>query len=46
LPLRDLTALGMWTAGFASNNIVWRGERFTVTNGKLQSVDQRHSSQS
>ncbi|HEX3967413.1 MAG TPA: bacteriohopanetetrol glucosamine biosynthesis glycosyltransferase HpnI [Edaphobacter sp.] len=35
LPLRDLVALALWTAGFASNIIVWRGERFTVRNGVL-----------
>ena len=35
LPLRDLVALGVWVAGFAGNTIVWRGERFTLKNGKL-----------
>ncbi len=35
LPFRDLVAMGLWVAGFASNSIVWRGERFTVKNGKL-----------
>ncbi len=35
LPLRDLVAMGMWVAGFAGNTIVWRGERFTVRDGKL-----------
>jgi ceramide glucosyltransferase len=45
LPLRDLAALGLWAAGFASNTIVWRGERFTVTKGVLNKVDGRHSSQ-
>jgi ceramide glucosyltransferase len=45
LPLRDLTALGLWAAGFASNTIVWRGERFTVTKGVLNKIDDHHSSQ-
>ena len=36
LPLRDLVAMGVWVAGFASNTIVWRGERFTLKNGKLE----------
>src|SRR5665213_2386611 len=35
LPLRDVIAMGIWIAGFAGNTIVWRGERFTVRNGKL-----------
>ena len=35
LPLRDLAEIGLWAAGFASNTIVWRGERFQVKGGKL-----------
>ena len=35
LPMRDLVATGLWIAGFAGNTIVWRGERFTVKDGKL-----------
>lgn len=35
LPLRDLVAMGLWFAGFASNTIVWRGQRFQVRKGKL-----------
>ena len=35
LPLRDLTAMGVWVAGFAGNTIVWRGERFLLRKGKL-----------
>jgi ceramide glucosyltransferase len=35
LPLRDLVAMGLWIAGFASNEVVWRGERFVVKNGRL-----------
>jgi ceramide glucosyltransferase len=38
LPLRDAVAMGLWVAGFAGNTIVWRGERFTVKNGKLNPV--------
>jgi len=38
LPLRDLVAMGVWVAGFAGNTIVWRGERFTLKDGKLQGV--------
>jgi ceramide glucosyltransferase len=39
LPLRDLIAMGTWLAGFAGNTIVWRGERFEVSNGKLKAVE-------
>jgi ceramide glucosyltransferase len=35
LPFRDIVAMGLWTAGFAGDTIVWRGERFTVKDGKL-----------
>ena len=38
LPIRDVVAMGLWIAGFAGNIIVWRGERFTVKNGKLSPV--------
>ncbi|HEY1159659.1 MAG TPA: glycosyltransferase [Terracidiphilus sp.] len=38
LPLRDLVAIGIWTAGFAGNTIVWRGERFILKDGKLQKL--------
>jgi len=35
VPLRDLVAMGLWVAGFAGNTIVWRGERFTLKDGRL-----------
>ena len=35
LPLRDLVASALWIAGFASDTIVWRGERFAVRHGLL-----------
>jgi ceramide glucosyltransferase len=38
LPLRDLVAMGVWVAGFASNEIVWRDERFVIKNGKLKNA--------
>ncbi|MDE3200476.1 MAG: bacteriohopanetetrol glucosamine biosynthesis glycosyltransferase HpnI [Acidobacteriota bacterium] len=38
LPVRDVVAMGLWVAGFASNVIVWRGERFEVKKGRLHKV--------
>ncbi len=38
LPLRDFIATGLWVGGFASNTIIWRGERFTVKRGKLSNA--------
>jgi ceramide glucosyltransferase len=39
LPFRDVVQMGIWLAGFAGNTIVWRGERFTLRNGKLTKAD-------
>jgi ceramide glucosyltransferase len=39
LPLRDLITLALWVAGFASNTIVWRGERFEVKDGVLRKAE-------
>lgn len=36
LPARDVVAMGLWAAGFAGNEIVWRGERFEVKGGRLK----------
>ncbi|HEX8811087.1 MAG TPA: bacteriohopanetetrol glucosamine biosynthesis glycosyltransferase HpnI [Terracidiphilus sp.] len=35
LPFRDVVAFGLWLGGFAGNTIIWRGQRFTVKNGRL-----------
>lgn len=35
LPLRDFCGLGVWVWSFASDTIVWRGERFHLRNGQL-----------
>jgi ceramide glucosyltransferase len=39
LPLRDFFGLGFWAWSFASHTVVWRGERFTLQNGRLQHCD-------
>lgn len=38
LPARDVVALGLWAAGFAGDEILWRGDRFRVKSGKLERV--------
>jgi ceramide glucosyltransferase len=43
LPVRDAMAMGLWAAGFAGNTIVWRGERFTLKDGKLEKASQQVS---
>ena len=40
LPLRDVVAMGVWVAGFAGDTIVWRGDRFTLKDGRLIKVDE------
>jgi ceramide glucosyltransferase len=35
LPVRDLIAIVVWSASFSGNTIEWRGDTFTVKNGKL-----------
>ncbi|HEX4285503.1 MAG TPA: bacteriohopanetetrol glucosamine biosynthesis glycosyltransferase HpnI [Terracidiphilus sp.] len=39
LPMRDLIALGLWVAAFASNTIVWRGQHFAVHKGVLHRIE-------
>ena len=36
IPLRDLVALLVWIVSFAGHEIVWRGDRFRLENGKLK----------
>jgi ceramide glucosyltransferase len=36
IPLRDLCALLVWIVSFAGHNVLWRGERFKLENGKLK----------
>jgi ceramide glucosyltransferase len=36
IPPRDLISVGIWIASFAGRRIVWRGNEFTLENGKLR----------
>ena len=38
IPLRDLTALAVWFASFAEDEIEWRGMKFRVRDGKLEKL--------
>jgi len=38
LPLRDFLALGFWAWSFASDTVVWRGERFRLKGGRIASA--------
>ena len=39
LPLRDVIAMLVWIASFAGNTVVWRGERFRISGGKLEKLE-------
>jgi len=39
LPLRDLVALLLWIASLVGHKVVWRGDSFTLKNGKLVRTD-------
>jgi ceramide glucosyltransferase len=38
LPLRDFFGLGFWAWSFASDEVVWRGERFRLSGGRISRV--------
>jgi len=38
IPLRDLVALLVWIVSLAGHEIVWRGDRFRLENGKLRKI--------
>jgi ceramide glucosyltransferase len=38
IPLRDVIALLVWLASFAGHKITWRGDSFTLKNGRLVRV--------
>jgi ceramide glucosyltransferase len=35
LPLRDVMALGIWIWSFAGNTVAWRGQHFSLKDGKM-----------
>ncbi len=42
LPLRDLIAVGVWIASFAGHTVTWRGDQFTLKDGRLTRVPHHH----
>jgi ceramide glucosyltransferase len=39
VPLRDFVALFVWIASFAGHTVVWRGERFSLKDGRLSRIE-------
>jgi len=44
LPLRDVLALAIWVASFFGRSVAWRGQRFTLKDGKLTPTQSSASS--
>jgi ceramide glucosyltransferase len=40
IPVRDLIAVAIWIASLAGHEVIWRGERFLLQNGKLSRIQQ------
>jgi ceramide glucosyltransferase len=38
LPLRDFFGLGFWAWSFASDTVVWRGDHFTLKDGRISRI--------
>ncbi|HYM76810.1 MAG TPA: bacteriohopanetetrol glucosamine biosynthesis glycosyltransferase HpnI [Candidatus Dormibacteraeota bacterium] len=38
LPVRDLIAVGVWMLSFAGHTVTWRGDRFTLKDGRLTRI--------
>jgi ceramide glucosyltransferase len=38
IPLRDFTALFVWITSFAGHAVTWRGDRFTLKDGRLSRI--------
>ncbi len=43
LPLRDVVALLIWIASLAGHTVVWRGDSFTLNDGRLVRVESKIS---
>jgi len=41
IPLRDFFGLYFWVWSYASDVVVWRGEKFTLRRGEMKRIDSR-----
>ena len=41
IPVRDFVALAVWVTSFFGSTVVWRGKRFRLRHGRLESVSER-----
>jgi ceramide glucosyltransferase len=41
IPVRDLIAVGVWIVSLGGHTVGWRGESFTLKNGKLTRIESR-----
>jgi ceramide glucosyltransferase len=41
IPLRDLIAVGVWIVSLGGHTVTWRGDRFSLKNGKLTRIESR-----
>jgi ceramide glucosyltransferase len=39
VPMRDMIALAVWVASFAGHEVLWRGDKFKLQNGKLIKIN-------
>ncbi len=42
IPVRDLVAVGIWIASLVGQTVTWRGDRFTLKDGKLTRIPPGH----
>jgi ceramide glucosyltransferase len=40
IPVRDLVAVAIWIVSLPGHEVIWRGERFLLQNGKLSRIQQ------
>ncbi|MGB8582825.1 MAG: bacteriohopanetetrol glucosamine biosynthesis glycosyltransferase HpnI [Candidatus Sulfotelmatobacter sp.] len=41
IPLRDLISVGVWIVSLGGHTVTWRGDRFSLKNGKLTRIESR-----